>query len=100
MTAEHEREQALLDALRHPLRRWLLRLYLEEGERLSPKELALVMKQSLSTVSYHARKLKELGALELVHLEPVRGAVEHFYEATDLVRETPWILAVLGVKEG
>lgn len=97
--AAHD-EDALLKALGHPLRRLLLRLCLKEGERLSPKELALVMKQSLSTVAYHARKLKELGALELVHQEPVRGTVEHFYEPTDLVRETSWVLVVLGLKEG
>jgi len=98
--AQHDQEDALVKALGHPLRRWLLRLCVEEGGRLSPKELALVMKQSLSTIAYHARKLTELGALELVHEEPVRGSVAHFYEPTDLVRKTPWVLAVLGVKEG
>jgi DNA-binding transcriptional ArsR family regulator len=98
--AARDPEDALMKALGHPLRRWLLRLCVEEGERLSPKELALVMKQSLSTVSYHARRLKELGALALVHEEPVRGSVAHFYEPTDLVRETPWVLAALGLREG
>jgi DNA-binding transcriptional ArsR family regulator len=96
--AKRDQEDALLKALGHPLRKWLLRLCVEEGEGLSPKELALVMRQSLSTISYHARKLKELGALELVHEEPVRGAVAHFYEPTDLVKETPWVLAVLGLE--
>lgn len=92
--------EALLKALRHPLRRWLLRIYLEEGESLSPKELALVMRKPLSNVSYHARTLKELGALEIAYEESVRGSVEHFYEATALIKETPWVLATLGLKEG
>jgi len=98
--AKHAEDDALLKALGHPLRKWLLRLCVEEGEQLSPKELALVMRQSLSTVSYHARKLRELGALDLVHEEPVRGSVAHFYKPTDLVTKTPWVLAALGFKEG
>lgn len=99
-TKKEDTDQALLQALGHPLRRTLMRLCLEEGESLSPKELALVTKQPLSNVAYHARTLKELGALEVVHEEPRRGSVEHFYEPTGLVRETLWVLATLGLKEG
>ena len=47
-------EQELLQALRHPLRRSLLRLCVEERESLSPKELALVVRKPLSNVAYHA----------------------------------------------
>ena len=96
----HDADQALLQALRHPLRRTLLRLCLEEGESLSPKELALVTRQPLSNVAYHARTLKELGALEVVHEETRRGSVEHFYEPTDLAGETPWVSALLGMEGG
>lgn len=96
--ATHAEDDALLKALGHPLRKWLLRLCVEEGESLSPTELALFMRQSLSSVAYHARKLRELGALELVHEGSARGAVVHFYEPTDLVRETPWVLAILGLE--
>lgn len=98
MAAGEANAEALLKALRHPLRRWLLRIYLEEGESLSPKELALVMRKPLSNVSYHARTLKELGALEIVYEKAARGSVEHFYEATALAKETPWVLATLGLE--
>ncbi len=37
------------------------------------------------------------GAVEIVAEEQVRGAVQHFYEATPLVKETPWVLATLGL---
>lgn len=96
----NDQEAALLKALRHPLRRLLLRLCIKEKDSLSPKELALVVRRPLSNVAYHARMLKRHGALQIVHEESVRGAVEHFYEPTKLVKETPWVLAILGLGEG
>jgi DNA-binding transcriptional ArsR family regulator len=97
-----DKEDALLKALGHPLRRSLLRRYVESEATngLGPKELALAEKAPLSNVSYHVRVLAEKGALEIVSEAPVRGSVAHFYEATALVKETPWVLAVLGLKEG
>lgn len=50
-------DQALLFLLRHPLRRRLWRLYVEEGEELSPKELADFTKQPLVNVPLHVRVL-------------------------------------------
>jgi DNA-binding transcriptional ArsR family regulator len=88
---------ALLKALRHPFRRLLLKHYVEATEMLSPKELALLTKQPLSSVSYHVRQLAEAGAVELADEQPVRGSVKHFYVATKLVKETPWVLATLGL---
>lgn len=88
---------ALLNALRHPLRRSLLRRYVEATKTLSPKELALLTRQPLSSVSYHVRQLAAAGAIEIAEEEPVRGSVQHFYEATPLVKETPWVLATLGL---
>lgn len=100
--ARPDKEDALLKALRHPLRRSLLRRYVESKavDGLGPKELALALKAPLSNVSYHVRELVRLGALEIVSEAPVRGSVAHFYEATSLVRQTPWVLTVLGLKEG
>jgi DNA-binding transcriptional ArsR family regulator len=93
-------EAALLFVLQHPLRRRLLRLYVEEEGMLSPKELADFTKQHLSKVGYHVRVLAEKGAVAIVAEEQRRGAVEHFYEATNLVDQVPWGRAVLGVAEG
>lgn len=88
---------ALLKALRHPLRRLLLRRYVEATEMLSPKELALLTKQPLSSVSYHVRELAAAGAVKIAKESPVRGSIQHFYVATPLVKETPWVLATLGL---
>lgn len=88
---------ALLKALRHPLRRLLLRCYVEAAKMLSPKELALVTRQPLSSVSYHVRQLAAAGAVEIAEEAPVRGSVQHFYVASALVKETPWVLATLGL---
>jgi DNA-binding transcriptional ArsR family regulator len=98
--AKRDPEQALLKALHHPLRRRLLRRYVESesADGLGPRELALAEKAPLSNVSYHVRVLAEKGALELVREVPSCGSVAHLYKATSLIRETPWALAMLGLE--
>jgi DNA-binding transcriptional ArsR family regulator len=71
-----------LNAMSHPLRARILRLLVERGV-LSPAELARALGAELPDVSYHVRKLEELECAELVRTRPVRGAVEHFYRATE-----------------
>jgi DNA-binding transcriptional ArsR family regulator len=94
-------EEALLSILRHPLRKRLLRFYVEANRMLSPKELTLLTNDpKISNVGYHVRVLAEKGAVELVETQPRRGSVEHFYEATSLVDEVPWGRAALGATEG
>jgi DNA-binding transcriptional ArsR family regulator len=90
-------EEVLLSVLKHPLRRELLKLYVEAKEMRSPKELTLPTNGHLSNVSYHVRVLAEKGAVELVAEEARRGSVEHFYEPTALVDEVPWGRAALGL---
>jgi DNA-binding transcriptional ArsR family regulator len=90
-------EDKLLQVLRHPLRRQLLRLYVEEDGMLSPKELSVFTKRHLSNVGYHVRVLVDYGAVEIVAEEKRRGSVEHFYEATSLVDAVPWGRAALGL---
>lgn len=90
-------DQALLNILRHPLRRELLKLYLEADEMRSPKELTLPTNRHISNVGYHVRVLAEKGAIELITVEPRRGSIEHFYKATSLVDEVPWGRAALGL---
>lgn len=90
-------EDRLLQILRHPLRKQLLRLYVEEDGMLSPKELSVFTKRHVSNVGYHVRVLVDYGAVEIVAEEKRRGSVEHFYEATSLVDEVSWGRAVLGL---
>lgn len=90
-------EDALHFLLQHPLRKRLLRLYVEAKEMRSPKELAVPVNQHLSNVGYHVRVLAKHGAVEMVAEQQRRGAVEHFYEATSLVDQVPWGRAALGL---
>jgi DNA-binding transcriptional ArsR family regulator len=71
--AKRDQKQELLDAVRHPIRRSLLRRFLESTEMLSPKELSDLENESLSVVSYHVRELDKLGAIETAGDQQVRG---------------------------
>ena len=73
-------DQRLIKALAHPLRADILAIL---NERVaSPNELAKGLGEGLSQVSYHVKVLNECECLELVKMEPRRGAVEHYYRAT------------------
>jgi DNA-binding transcriptional ArsR family regulator len=78
-TTESVSEEELHTALKHPLRRQILRL-MQDGNQASPRELADELEQPLSNVSYHVRVLVQCGAVKLVDTEPRRGSLEHFYE--------------------
>lgn len=93
-------ERALLVCIRNPFRRRLLRIYVESGDTLSPKELTdLTKRPHLLNVSYHVRVLAQYGAVELVETRPVRGSIEHFYRAASLVDDVPWGRAALGLED-
>jgi DNA-binding transcriptional ArsR family regulator len=87
--------QAGLTALRHPLRRELLRLLIESQTPTSPSELSVVVGKPLSTVSYHVRVLADCAAVTLVDTMPVRGSMQHFYEPASGFVSTPWVAATL-----
>jgi DNA-binding transcriptional ArsR family regulator len=86
----------LLVALRHPMRRQLLRRMIGE-KAISPRELATELDQPLSNVAYHMRVLADNGAVTLVKTKPVRGSMQHFYRAAI---EASWAHQVLGLSEG
>jgi len=89
------KEEVLMFLLGNPLRKQLLRLYVEADGMRSPKELTVPTNSPISNVGYHVRVLAEYDAVELVAEQPRRGSVEHFYEATSLVDEVPWARTVL-----
>ena len=78
-------------ALSHPLRAELLRK-LVELDLASPSELARQLNADLGKVAHHIKRLVELECAELVETSPVRGALEHFYRATELhvIDELEW----------
>lgn len=85
-------QQNRLKALSHPLRAKCLRLLIERGE-MSPSEVTRELgEDNLSDVSYHMKRLAALDCAEVVRTRPVRGALEHFYVATNrhLIDTAEW----------
>jgi DNA-binding transcriptional ArsR family regulator len=85
----------LLTALRHPLRRRILRR-MDTDDAISPRELSRQLEEPLSNVSYHVRVLVDCAAVTLVDTQPVRGSMQHFYRNAI---NAPWARQVLGISE-
>lgn len=84
MSTKTERRQATknrIKAMSHPLRASILRILVERTA--SPAEMARELDEELSNVSYHTKQLVGFDCAELVSTRPVRGALEHFYRATE-----------------
>lgn len=67
-------------ALGHPIRLDLYRLLCTQTA--SPSDLAPTLGRPLGVVAYHARILRDAGLIIQVREQPRRGAVEHYYRAT------------------
>jgi len=89
-------DQGFVKSLSHELRVEILTILTER--MASPNELAKMLDEGLSQVSYHVTVLKNYERIELVKAEPRRGAVEHYYRATSktLLPAKTW----RGVKKG
>jgi DNA-binding transcriptional ArsR family regulator len=74
-------QMRLLKSLAHPMRVAILDL-MNAGE-WSPNELKKALGEGLSQVSYHIKVLKDFEMIEMTRTEPRRGAVEHYYRATE-----------------
>lgn len=74
-------------ALAHPIRTDVLS-YLRAHERASPHELAEHWGIPLGTVSYHFRRLHELGFVQLQARTSRRGAIVHHYALDVAADET------------
>jgi DNA-binding transcriptional ArsR family regulator len=83
-------QQVLVKALNHPVRVMALTILTEKIA--SPKEISEQIEMPLSNVSYHVRVLDELGLVEIVEEESVRGSVAHFYKAMErpLIDNPDW----------
>jgi DNA-binding transcriptional ArsR family regulator len=89
-TQRRNAAQNRLVAISHPLRANVLNVLSERTA--SPKEIADVLGEPIPNVSHHAKRLVQLGCAELVDKRQVRGAIEHFYRATErrLVDTEEW----------
>jgi DNA-binding transcriptional ArsR family regulator len=92
--------QPLAKALAHPLRVKILSS-LHKGIS-SPNQLAQELGEPLGNVSYHVKTLLEYDCVELVKTEPRRGAVEHFYRATDraFLSDSDWAKIPASARQG
>lgn len=90
-----------LKAMQHPLRRAVLLLLIERGVS-SPVEMASILGRSVHDVTYHTKRLVALDCAELVKEEKVRGAIKHYYRATErhLVDTEEWEELDPLIKEG
>jgi DNA-binding transcriptional ArsR family regulator len=91
--------EQLVKGLSHPLRTECLTILTDRVA--SPRQIAEALDEDLSNVSYHVRVLSELGLIELVKEEPVRGAVAHFYKAVErpLISNDQWERMPLEVRK-
>lgn len=87
LSAQEARVKALSDSTRERL----LRHWVEKGVT-SPVEASHALRIPLTKASYHVRRLRDLGFLELVDTEPVRGSTKHYLRATEraLIDEPEW----------
>jgi DNA-binding transcriptional ArsR family regulator len=92
--------QQIAKALAHPLRVRILSS-LHKGIS-SPNQLAQELGEPLGNVSYHVKTLLEYDCVELVKTEPRRGAVEHFYRATDraFLSDSDWAKIPASARKG
>jgi DNA-binding transcriptional ArsR family regulator len=93
-------DQELVKALSHPIRVEILEAL--QGRVASPTELSQEIDESLGVISYHAKTLVKCGCLELVHTEPRRGAIEHFFGLAprSSIGHQDWRRAPLAVRAG
>jgi DNA-binding transcriptional ArsR family regulator len=82
--------EKLVKGLSHPVRVECLTVLTKRVA--SPRELSHILEHDLSNISYHVRTLDELGLIEMVREESVRGAVAHYYKAVErpLISEAEW----------
>lgn len=88
--AAHSPHEVLVKALNHPLR--VKALATLSQRTASPTEISEQLDVELSNVAYHVRVLDELGLIEIVDEERVRGSVAHFYRAVErpLIENRDW----------
>jgi predicted transcriptional regulator len=89
-------EDNLPKALMHPVRRDILRLMVERGEPVSPKQAAAELPVALNIAAYHCRVLEKRGVVRLSHLEQAKSSLEHFYVIEPGVSSLPLFELLIG----
>lgn len=68
-----------LDIYMNPQRQRLLKCMDLKMDPMTPKQISDILKISPSSVTYHLKKLEELGIVELHHTEQIHGICAKFY---------------------
>jgi len=87
-------ENELLAALNNQLRRQILRR-MRDADAISPLDLAREFDLPVSNMAYHVRVLASCGAITLVRVKPVRGAIKHYYRSS---LEPPWARQIIDLE--
>lgn len=69
-----------LDTYMNPQRQRLLKCMDLQAEPMTPKQISDVLKISPSSVTYHLKKLEEIGLVELQRTEMIHGIRAKFYQ--------------------
>lgn len=69
-----------MDIYMNPQRQRLLKEMSIYGKPITPKQLSNILNISPSSVTYHLKKLQELGIVELDHTEMVHGICAKYYK--------------------
>lgn len=81
-------DKRIARALNHPLRTEIIAILNDRSA--SPREMADMLGEELSSVSYHTKELLKLECIEVVDREQVRGALKTRYRATTrMLLDTP-----------
>lgn len=83
----------LIFAIAHPVRRGIMRLYVEHDEPLSPAQIAKMLDLPTATIAYHVSVLKRLGALEAAVKPQAPGPIDQVYDSA--VEDDPPIETLL-----
>lgn len=90
--------EAMAKAIANEKRRQIMRAYLERSDApVSPSEIAERLGAALSNVSYHVRVLVSSQALTLVSTKSVRGATQHFYRPSEMLKELAKVSTLLEI---
>lgn len=69
-----------LDIYMNPQRQRLLKCMDIKGEPMTPKQISNILEISPSSVTFHLKKLEELGLVELDHTEMIKGICAKYYK--------------------
>ncbi|MGN6275969.1 MAG: ArsR/SmtB family transcription factor [Solirubrobacterales bacterium] len=90
----NNKERAVNQALRHPIRCEILRWVSESGHS-SPRSISDGLGCQLPNVSYHVRVLRDAGLLDETDRIPIRGSLKHIYRLNPDAVKTPVVSQVL-----